>query len=115
MSDDVALEFQILGSLSDRPRARNGKSCLHAGQAAEPGKLHLVVDKGSDCSGVALDRQIFDWNAQLGLEILGVLGKSLNEPRFIFVRNCREHQRRLLGVRNAGRQHAQRDSENRSL
>ena len=73
VGDDVALELQVLRSLGKSLRAGNGEPRLHARQAAKPGELHLVVGEGGDGSGIALDRKIFDRNAELAFEILGVL------------------------------------------
>ena len=107
MSDDVTLEFEVLRSLGNGLRSRHGEPRLHTRQAAEPGKLHLIVGEGGDSSRIALHRQIFDGHTQLAFEILGVLAEPLDEPRFVLIGNSGEHQRGLLRARHSSSKNAQ--------
>src|SRR6516225_3329649 len=96
MGDDVALEGYVFRTLGDGLRAGHGEPGLNTRQSAEPGKLHLVVGEGCDGRGVAFDGEIFDWDAELALEVLGVLHKSLDQARLVLIGNGGEDERGLL-------------------
>src|SRR6516165_7901359 len=90
--DEVALEVDILRSLSDRFRARDGMTGLDSGEATKPGELDIVVDERSDRSRIGLHRHILDGNAELRLEILGEAAETLDEARLILIRDGGEHE-----------------------
>src|SRR5262249_57176131 len=85
VSDEIALDLDVLRALRKRLGARNGKPGLYSRQATEPSELRLVVGEGGHGRGIALDGQIFDGDAELGLEIPRVLVEALNEARLILV------------------------------
>ena len=105
MGDNIALELNILGALGERQRAGHREAGLHPCQTAEPCELHLVVGEGRDGSGVAFDGEVSDRNAELDLEVFGVLRKALDEAGLVLVGDGGEHQRALLGLRGARSQH----------
>src|SRR5262245_15958033 len=116
VSNEIALELDVLRALREHLRVRHSKPCLHACQATEPGELHLIVGEGGNGRGIALDGKVFDGDAELGLEVSGVLGEALNEAGLILIGNRGENQRGLLSLSRARGQHTQESqSKNRSL
>src|SRR6516165_10772024 len=104
MGDDVALEGYVFSTLGDGLRVGHAEPSLNTRQSAEPGKLHLVVGEGCDGRGVAFDREIFDRDAELALEILGVLRKSFDQACLVLIGNGGEDKRVLLRLRCSRRE-----------
>ena len=88
--------------MGDGFRSRNLTTRLHAGEAAEPGKLHLVIDESRHRRGVALNWEVLNGDPELALQIVSDAGEALDQTRLVLVRNRREYEGRLiLGERSA--------------
>ena len=107
VGDHVGLERDVLGALRDRLRARHRAARLDAGEAAEPGELHLVVGEGRDRGRIALHRQIFHGHAELLLQVVGDFREALDEAGLVLVGDRGEHEG--LGLRR-GRRDRQRQT-----
>lgn len=87
VSDEVAHEGIVLAALSQCLGARDQTPGLHAGKAAEPGQLDLVVTECGDRGAVGLHRHVLHLDPEALLEVVGHLAEALDQTRLVLVGN----------------------------
>ena len=97
VGDQVGPEGGILRALRDRLAAGDEAPGLHAGEAAEPRELDVVVAEGRHGRGIVLHRQVFHRDAEPRLQVFGNAPIALDQPFLVLVGDRGEDNGALLG------------------
>ena len=104
-------EVFISAALGHGLGARNREARLHAGQAAVPGQLDIVVVPSRDQGGVGLGRKVTNLDSGFLSDVFGEKVESSLQDRDVLVGNAAHIEDGLLIFRAGGGRQQGRDQE----